>query len=452
MKITVVGCGKIGTTVVQSLTREGHDVIVIDSDPSVIDEITNIYDVIGVCGSCVDCDTLSEAGADRCDLIVAATGSDELNMLCCFIAGRMGTKHTIARVSNPEYQDKNFGFMQKQLGLSLIVNPEFLAAREIFNVLRVPSAAKIEKFSERSFELVELRVKDESVLDGKSLTELRRRYRANFLICVVRRGDEVYIPGGNFVLKSGDKIAVSADPTEMQKFFGMIGYAQKQAKNVMIVGAGKISYYLSKMLLASGSSVKIIENDREVCHTFCDKLPEVTMINGDGAKQEILTEEGISSADAFVALTGMDEENILVSFFASTLSVPKVVSKVNREEYSLVAEKLGLDCIVSPKKAMSDIIVRYARALQNSEGSNVETLYKIMDEKAEALEFFVKNDLPFTGRPLSEVHLKSRILIAGIIRQRKTIIPSGDDAILPGDKVVVISSGRMLDDLSDIVE
>ncbi len=453
MKITVVGCGKIGTTVIQSLVGEGHDVVAVDNDPSVIDEITNIYDVIGVCGNCIDCDTLTEAGVDKTDLIVASTGSDELNMLCCFISGRLGAKHTIARISNPEYQEGSLAFMQKQLDLSLTVNPEFLAAHEIFNVLRMPSAAKIETFSERSFELVELRIKDDSVLDGKSLTELRRVYRANFLICVVRRGDEVYIPDGNFVLRSGDKIAVSADPTEIQKFFKMIGYTQKQSKDVMILGASKTAYYLSKMLLSSGSSVKIVEIDRERCRTFSDKLPSASMINGDGAQQEILMEEGLPSMDAFVTLTGMDEENILLSFFASTLSVPKVVSKINREEFASMAERLGLDCIISPKKAVSNIIVRYARALQNSEGSNVETLYKLMDDKAEALEFFVRSDFPLAGKPLKELRtdLKRGIIIAGIIRQRKTIIPSGEDVILPGDKVIVISSEMRLDDLSDII-
>lgn len=451
MKITVVGCGKIGRTILSSLVSEGHNVTAIDKDSSVIAEITNIYDVMGVCGNGVDWDTLSEADVDKTNLFIAATGSDELNMLSCFVAGRMGAKNTIAKISNPEYNDQGLAFMQKQLDLSLSVNPELLAAREIFNVLKLPSAAKIETFSGRSFEMVELWLKDDSPLDGMSLIELRKKYQALFLICVVRRGDEIYIPDGNFVLKSGDKIALTATPSEIQKLLKMLGLMQKQARNVMILGASKTAFYLSKMLLSSGNSVKVIELNRDKCTEFCDKLPGISMIQGDGAQQELLLEEGLTSMDAFVTLTGTDEENILLSCFASSQKVPKVISKVNRDEFASMAERLGLDCINSPRKAVSDIIVRYARALQNSEGSNVEKLYKIMDGKAEALEFSVGPDLSFTQKPLSKIELKPGILIAGIIRARKTIIPTGADFILPGDRVIVVSAEQRLDDLADII-
>lgn len=451
MKITVAGCGKIGTTVLSSLVAEGHDVVAIDDDPSVIAEITNIYDVMGVCGNCVDSDTLDEANVGKTDLFFASTGSDELNMLGCFIAKKMGAKHTIAKISNPEYNDHSLGFMQKQLDLSLTVNPELLAAHEIFNVLKMPSAAKIETFSGRSLEMAELRLKPDSPLDGISLTELRKKYRASFLISVVQRGEDVYIPDGNFVLKSGDKIALTATPTEIQRLLKMLGLMQKQARNVMILGASKTAFYLSKLLLGSGNNVKIIELDRNRCDEFCEKLPGVSMINGDGAEQELLLEEGLPSMDAFVTLTGIDEINILLACFASSQNVAKVVSKVNREALSSMAEKLGLDCTVSPKKSLSDIIVRYARALQNSEGSNVETLYKIMDDKAEALSFVILPDCELIGKPLRNLKLKKNILIAGISRQRKTIIPSGDDFIMAGDKVIVIAAGTRMQDISDVL-
>ncbi|MBQ8207785.1 MAG: Trk system potassium transporter TrkA [Clostridia bacterium] len=452
MKITVVGCGKIGATIVANLAAEGHDVVAIDNSPAVIAEITNIYDVMGVCGNGADYDTLAEAGVEKTELFIASTGSDELNMLSCFVAGRMGAGHTIAKISNPEYNDQNIAFMQKELGLSLAVNPELLAAHEIYNVLGLPSAAKIETFSGRSFEIVELLLRSDSPLDGMSLIELRKKYKAAFLVCVVHRGDQVYIPDGNFVLRSGDRIALTASPIEIRKLMKMLGIMQKHVRDVMILGAGKTAFYLSKMLLASGNSVKIVELDREKCLEFSDKLKGVSMINGDGAQQELLLEEGLPQMDAFVTLTGSDEENILLSVFAASRNIYKVVTKVNRDEFASLAEKLGLDCIISPRKSVSDVIVRYARALQNSEGSsNVETLYKLMDGKAEALEFSVRSDFSLLGIPLKDMSLKSGILIGGIIRARRTIIPTGDDVILSGDKVIVVAAGQRLEDLADII-
>ncbi|MEE0967919.1 MAG: Trk system potassium transporter TrkA [Clostridia bacterium] len=453
MNITVVGCGKIGSTVISNLVSEGHNVIAIDKNGDRIQEITNIYDVMGLHGNGVDCDTLAESSIEKCDLFIAATGSDELNMLSCFVAERMGANHTIAKISNPEYNDESLGFMQRELRLSLSVNPELLAAHEIYNLLKIPSAAKIESFSGRSLQMIELKLKNDSVLDGMSLIEIRKKFKASFLVCVVGRDDSVHIPDGNFVLKSGDKVALTASPAELQKLLKMLGLVQKQARDIMILGASKTAYYLSKMLLSGGSSVKIIELDKNRCDDFSNRLSGVSMICGDGAQQELLLEEGLPQMDAFVTLTGTDEENILLSFFASSNNVPKVISKVNRSEFAAMAERLGLDCIISPRKAVSDVIIRYARALQNSSGSsNVESLYKLMDGKAEALEFYVREDFVLLGRPLKEMSLKNGILIAGIIRGRKTIIPSGDDVILPHDKVIVVAAGKILDDLADIIK
>jgi trk system potassium uptake protein TrkA len=452
MKIIVVGCGKIGTTIISSLVSEGHDLVALDSDPAVIAGITNIYDVMGVCGNGADCEILKEAGIDKTELFVAVTGSDELNMLSCFLAKKMGAKHTIARIRNPEYNDSSLGFMKQQLGLSMAINPELLAAQELFNILKLPSAVKIETFSGRNFEMIEIRLKDDSALNGMKLSELRGRYKAKFLVCTVQRGDQVCIPDGNFELKSGDKIGLTASPAEIQKLLRAMGVLQKQARSVMILGGSRTAYYLAKMLSSIGNSVKIIEQDRQTCRELCDALPKAVIINGDGAQQELLLEEGIRSLDAFVALTGMDEENILISIFAASQNVSKVISKVNRDELASMAEKLGLDCIVSPKKIISDILVRYARALQNSLGSNVETLYNLMDGRAEALEFNVRSDSRLTHIPLKELRLKPNVLIAGIIRDRKTIIPAGEDMILPGDKVVVLAAGQRLQDLSDILK
>ena len=452
MNIIVVGCGKIGSTILANLVEEGHDVLALDSRPEVITEITNIYDVMGVCGNGVDCETLEEASVADSDLVIAATGSDELNMLSCFLAKRMGAKYTIARIRNPEYNDRSLGFMRQQLDLSLAINPELSAAHELYNILKLPSAAKIETFSGRNFEMIEMRLKPDSKLDGMRVADMRTKFKAKFLICAVQRGEDAYIPDGNFELKSGDKIGITAAPSEITKFLKEIGLQQKQVRNIMILGGGRIAHYLTKKLCAAGISVTIIERDRKVCEELCEALPKATIINGDGASQELLLEEGILSVDAFVSLTGMDEQNILISAFAQSQNVPKVITKINRDELIPLAEHWGLDCVISPKKHMADMLVQYARALENSAGSSMETLYKLMDDKVEALEFKVKPDFPMLNVPFKDLKTKSNVLIAGIMRNRTPIIPAGEDMLLADDKVVVLAANQRINTLADILK
>lgn len=453
MKIVIAGCGKIGTAVLANLVAEGHSVVIIDNNDSVISYLTNIYDVMGVCGSCTDSDTLTEAEMQDTDLFFAATGSDELNMLSCYIAKKMGAEHTIARIRNPEYNGESFDFIKQNLELSMSVNPELLAAKELHNILKLPSAANIETFSQDRLEMVELRLKSDSELDGKLLMDLREKYKAKFLIGAVQRGDEVYIPDGNFMLKSGDRIGLTASPYEMIRFLRELHVLQKRAKDVMIFGGSRIAFYLAKMLLGGGNSVKIIEKDADTCQFLSEELgSEAILINGDGAHHELLQEEGLASQDAFVALTGIDEQNILISCYAATQNVPKVIAKVNSEELADMAERLGLDTVISPKHTVANILVQYARALENSKDSKVETLYKLMDDKVEALEFTVQKEAAkITGIPLRDMKLKPNTLIAGIIRERKTIIPSGNDTIEPGDCVVVLAANQRIQDLSDIL-
>ena len=453
MKIVIVGCGKIGSTILDSLVEEGHDVVGIDTDEKVVNEMMNMYDIMGVCGSGTDYAMLQEAGADTAEIFLAATSLDELNMISCFMAKKMGARHTIARIRNPEYNLENLGFLKQQLDLSMALNPESLAAVEMFNILQLPYAVKIQTFSQRNFEIIEMIIKEGSALAGMKLMDLRNKFKAKFLICVVQRGEGVYIPSGTFELKAGDKIGLTASIPEIQKLMRSLGLGNKKARNVMILGGSKIAYYLARMLLASGNGVKIIEQSHEKCEELSASLDKAVIIEGDGAQQELLLEEGLNTIDAFVALTGMDEENILISIFAATQKVPTVISKINRNELANMAAKLGLDCIISPKRIVSDVIVRYARALENSRGSNVETLYNIMDDKAEVLEFNVKGDFKQANIPLRDLELKKNILIAGIIRDRKPIIPSGDDCIMKNDKViVVVASDQRLNDLSDIVK
>ena len=451
MKIIIVGCGKIGTTVIQSLVSEGHDVVAVDWDRNVVNEITNIYDVIGVCGSGADCETLREADAAHAELFASLTGNDEVNMLACFIAKRMGARHTIARVRNTGYSEQSIGYMRQQLDISMTVNPEALAAQELFHILRLPGAVNMETFSRRSFEMAEFKLRADSPLSGTTLADMRRRYKANFLVGVVQRGENVYIPDGSFTLQGGDRIGLTADAAEMMKLIRLMGITQKQAKSVMIIGASRTAFYLAKMLLAGGANVKIIEKDKERCRTFSESLEGAVIINGDGARQELLMVEGLTRMDGVVALTGMDEENILLSYYAQEAGVPKVISKVNRSEFALMADKLGLECVVSPKKVISDIFVRYARALRSSIGSKIETLYKLMDGRAEALEFIAQSDFKYLHVPLKDIMLRPNMLIAGIIRGRKSIIPTGEDVITAGDRVVVLTARSRMSDLSDMV-
>lgn len=451
MKIVVSGCGKIGATLIESLVAEGHDVVAIDKNPAVVTEITNIYDVMGLCGNSVDSDILLEAGIQETELFVALTGSDEFNLLSCFIARKLGAGHTVARISNPEYNDKSLNFLRQHFELSMAITPERLAAHEIYNILKFPSALKIETFSRRNMEMIEMRLRPDSVLDGLTLSQMREKYKSKVLVCCIQRDDNVYIPDGNFVLKSGDRVGLTATHAEFEKLFKGLGIFQKQARNVMILGGSRISYYLAERLLNIGNDVKIIDRDEKSCEQLCELLPKAVIINGDGTQQEVLLEEGLTSVDAFVSLTGLDEENILISIFASSQNVPKVIAKVNREELTPLAEKLGLESIITPKKIVSDMVISYARALQNSRGSNVETLYKLMDGKAEALEFNVRDDVRIVNIPLKDLNIKDNILIGGIIRDRKVLIPGGNDILMPRDRVIIIAANQRLQDLSDII-
>ena len=450
MKIIIFGCGKIGTTIIESLSGEGHEIVAMDKDGATVEAVCNLYDVMGICGMGVDSETMNEAGVEDAELFVAVTGSDELNMLACFLARKIGAKHTIARIRTPEYNDQSLGFMKQHLDISMALNPDLLAAHEIFNILSFPSASKVETFSGRNLEIVQLVLKENYPFVGMKLMDLRKNYDGKFLVCVVVRDDKVYIPDGNFELRVGDRIGVTASHSDMQKLMKNVGLPQKMPKSVMILGASRMSYYLAKRLISLGTQVKIIDSDKDACEAFSNRVPSATMIVGDGMQPAVLLEEGIGDVDAFIALTGSDEVNILSSFFASSQSVPTVISKVNRPELAQTAEKLGLETIVSPQRSVSDVLSRYARALHNSIGSNVETLYKMFDGKAEVLEFGVRPDYKFCDIPLREITLKPNILIAGIIRGRKPIIPSGNDVILPGDKVIVMTAGHVLLDLSDI--
>ncbi len=452
MKIIICGCGKIGKSILNSLAHEGHDITVLDPEPSVISNVTDIYDVMGICESGTSCEALAQASVHSAGLFIAATGNDETNLLACFLAKRMGAEHTVARIGSKESSTDDIDFLKRELGISMAVNPELLTAQVIFNILKFPSAIKSETFTRRRFEMAELTVKADSVLNGAVLYNLRNKLNLPFLVCCVLRDGKANIPNGDFALQAGDKIGLLAAHDDMQKVLKHLGILQKRAKDVMILGGSRTSVYLAKELIRSGNSVTVIEKSESRCTEMCAALPQnVNIICGDGTHHELLSEEGLDRTDAFVSLTGMDEENILSSYYALDRKVPKIITKVNQDGFSDISEKLGLDCIASPRRITADIITQYARALHNSQGSKIETLYRLMNGAIEALEFTVSSDFKQLNIPLKQLNIKPGILLAGIIRGSKTIIPAGSDVILPGDNVIVIAANQKLCDFSEIL-
>ena len=450
MKIIVVGCGKVGAALIGQLSREGHDISVIDVDSRVVTDISNNYDVMGLVGNGASHSLLVEAGIETADLLVAATDSDELNLLCCLIAKKAGDCNTIARVRNPVYSEE-IGFIKEELGLSLTVNPEYAAATEIARILRFPSAVHIETFAKGRVELVKVRIPENSVLNDCPLSQIRQRTGTDVLICTVERGSEVEIPNGAFVLKTGDVISIVASKQNTRDFVGRIGLTSRRIRDCMIIGGGKIAYYLAQQLIEGGILVKILEMDRDRCEELSDKLPKAVILHADAANQDVLREEGIMDCEAFVTLTGMDEENLFLSLFAQSVSKAKVITKVDRLGFDDIIRKLDLGTIIHPKNITADNIVRYVRALQNSIGSNVESLYKIIEDKVEALEFLIQKDSPIIGIPLSQLKVKPGVLIACITRGGRIMIPNGSSMIQEGDSVIVVTSHLGFGDIRDIL-
>lgn len=452
MNVIIVGCGKAGRAVVDSMVGDNHNVMAIDNDPEVIADITNTFDVMAVCGNATSRELLVQAGVAAADLFVAVTASDEVNMLACFLAKRLGAKYTVARIRTSDYNEDGLDFLQKQLDLSMSVNPEFLTAESIFNTLRLPSAVVVEPFAGKKIQILEMIVRADSDLLQGTLADLRKKSPVQFLACCVLRNNQVLVPRGEFAFAEGDKVAFMVRSVDTYRFLKTIGMAQRTGRFVIVLGASETAYYLVKLLCASGYSVKIIEKDPVRCAEMAAKLPAgAEMILGDGSNQDLLDEEGINQADAFVALTGKDEENILISFYAQSRHVRKQVAKVSHGALNVLAEKLGLDCLISPTKIVADVLTRYARALNDSLSSKVETMYRLMDGNAEALEFVVLGDCDFVNIPLKNLRLMPDCIVAGITRDKETFIPSGDDFIQEGDRVVVVSAGLHVLDLSDIV-
>lgn len=450
MKIILVGGGKVGTALARQLSEEGHNVTVIDTNKPRVEHISEAYDVMGIVGNGASIATLYEAGIEEADVFIAITGSDELNLLCCMFAKKAGHCHTIARVRNPSYSHE-LEFIKKQTGISAIVNPEMAAAMEISHLLRFPGASKIDTFADGRVRLIKCALTEAQGMDGMAIRDILSCLGSDVLVCAVERGADVLIPNGDFVLRNGDQVTFLATQERARDFFQKINLPVRPVKNALIVGGGAIAFYLSQELLENKVRVRIVERDPARCMQLAEELPEAQILNEDGSNRDFLLSEGLGSAEAFVALTNIDEENVLLTLFAKKHSKGKLVTKINRLEFDDIISGLELGSIVYPKYMTCDYIVQYVRALQNEAGSNVKTLYRILDDRVEALEFTVHEESKATGVPLSRLRLKQNLLLCCIMRGEQILIPRGGDEIQVGDNVIVVTLEHGLHDLRDIV-
>lgn len=450
MQIIIVGCGKVGSTLAEQLQEENTDLTLIDTDADVINTLTENIDAMGIVGNGASINTLMEAGVKTADIMIAVTASDELNLLCCLIAQKTGHCQTIARVRNPIYS-KEISFIKERLGISMIINPELATAREISRLLRFPAAIKIDPFSKGRVELLKFKVLPEFGLDGMSISQITEKYRCDILFCAIEGKNTLSIPGGNHLVHNGDFLSIIATPQNTALFFKKIGFKTHQVRNSLIIGGGTISYYLAKTLSDLHINVKIIEKDKARCEELSEILPNATIICGDGTDRALLLEEGLSTVESFVTLTNMDEENIFLSLSAKNLTSAKSIAKVNRLPYKDVIDDLDIGSVIYPKYITSDSILRYVRAMQNTIGSNVETLYHILDNQAEALEFIIRDDSPVVGIPLAKLNLKNNLLVCCLTRGGTVRIPRGQDSIQIGDNVIIVTTHKGLRDIRDIL-
>ncbi|MBM6949406.1 Trk system potassium transporter TrkA [Mordavella massiliensis] len=451
MKIVIIGDGKVGRKLAAQLSEEDYDIVLIDQNAGKLKEALNQMDIFCITGNGADAEVQKEADVPHADLVIACASTDELNMMSCLLAKRLGARHTIARVRNPIYY-RQMGLLKEDLHLSMAVNPELAVAHEIARVLLFPDTSKVETFVKGRVELVEFPIRSDSKLKDLSLAEIYQRFQVRILVCAVKRGKDVFIPDGHTVLEEGDRIYIASTHKTLEKFFAALGRRVDKVKNVMICGGGSVSFYLASQLQHARMHIKIIEKDYARCEQLTELLPETTVIHGDATDHALLLEEGIEDADAMVALTGMDEENIILGLFAKTKNVPKIIVKVNEDSRAQMVEGMGIDSIVSAKGVTADAILSYVRARKKSlKSANVETLYRLVGERVEALEFIIREECEYTGVPLKDLETKPEYLIACIGRKGKIIIPSGEDYMQVGDSVVVVTTKRGTEDLREIL-
>ena len=452
MQIIIVGCGNVGQTLTEQLSKEGHNITVIEEKSSVVQSVVNNLDVMGIVGNGASYSIMKDAGIESADLMIAVTDSDELNLLCCLIAKKAGNCHTIARVRNPVY-NKEINFIKEELGLSMVINPEEAAASEAGRLLKLPSATKIETFARGRAELVRLVIDENSRLCDLALKDIPSDLKKQVIIAVVSRGNDVHIPDGNFILRAGDEITIFGSSKNTVSFFKKLGLPSAKVHSTMIIGGGETAFYLAMQLIALGIKVIIFEKDSTRCKELTDLLPQALIINGDGTDKDMLLEEGVTRTDSFVSLTNLDEENIMLSMYVKSINPKaKLITKVHRVTYGDIIGSLSIGSIIYPKNITADRIVQFVRGMSASKDSNIETLYKLNDDKVEALEFIVRNGSPVIGKPLSQMKIKKGVLIACINHYGEIISPSGDSVIRDRDSVIVVTTLAGLKDISDILE
>ena len=451
MKVIVIGNGAVGDALVGAICSEGHNVTVIDEELSVVNGVVNKYDVFGVTGNGASIDVQKEAGVEDCDVVIAVSPGDELNLLCCMIAKQLGAKHAIARVRDPRYLNQ-VGFMSKQMGIDMIVNPEYEAAREAARLIRFPAAIKLEKLAKGQVEVVEIHVGEFHPLIGLPLKDFRNKYDTNTLICAAVRGDEVFIPGGDFVIREGDSITIAGSRQDINDLFVRIGIVGKEIKDVLLIGGGRISRYLAAQLVR-GYKLKIIEKEKEVCDELAELFPKITIINGDATDPDVLDEEGLDKADACVIMTANDQTNLIISMFANSRKVDKVISKIASPTFVKLSENAGVNSNITPQFLIIAKVLRYLRGLTNrgEKGSKsaIKFLQKIAENRVEALEFEVADDFEEIGKPLKDIKWKKNILVAAVIRGNSVIYAHGSTTLEVGDSVIIVTTNPQLCDLGD---
>ncbi len=449
MKIVIIGCGKVGTSIARELNTSGHDITVVDNNSAAVRRLSESLDVMGIEGNGATYEALSEAGAETADLVIAATARDEVNLYACLMARAAGVPHTIARVRSPEYTDDLYR-VKDQLRLSMSINPELTEAIEISRLLRFSGALEIDSFAKGAVELIKVLVPPNSPLCDKKISQIDT-LKGRVRICTVERGNEVYIANGETRIKAGDKASIVAKPEIAAKFFKKSGFNIGRSRDVILLGGGKVSFYLAQRLIKSGANVKIIERNEQRCNLLSSMLHDAMIIHGDCMDQELLLSEGIESADGVAALMDYDEENILISLYIKSVSHAKIITKINNESFDTIIGNLGLESVISPKTLTGEYIARYIRAMQNSLGSNVETLYRLHEDRVEALEFRAKSNSRTVDTPLMQLDLKDDLQVICISRGGKIILPQGSDVIKPDDSVVVVTKHKGLSDLNDIL-
>lgn len=451
MKIVIVGLGTIGHTVLKNLSEKNHSITIIDERKELIESLIEQYDVQGVIGNGASLEIQREADVKSADVFISLTTTDEVNVFACLVAKKLGVKNTIARVRNPEYREQILE-MKNELGISMIVNPEQDTSNEIYNLISLPAIAKVEKFAKGKVLLVEIVVEKECKLVDETLISIGKKIKTKVLICAVQRNNDVFIPSGNFQIKEGDRIHLTSDTKNLRSFLSEINVIKLPLKNIMIIGGDKIAYYLASKLSKSKYNVKLVEKNINYAEELAEKLPKVMIVNGNGMQHDFLIEEGLESMDAFISLTNNDEENMVISMFANKMKVRKIITKIISDDLLDMLSELGFNNNVSPKNIIANHVISYVRALENTRGNNVLTLYRLVNNKVEALEFLAHGKGNIYNTPLKELKIKKDCLIACIIRESKVIIPDGTSTIESGDNVIVVTTHTNFDDLTDIFE